>query len=174
MTGPDGRRQPSTRWSDYGRGSWGPYWDAMFTPALVSPWINWKLGSTGVNIARALWEQREYLRRTYESVYGTDPAWWPSQHPGVVLDGRHAACLGCGYFEPSGARARARATRALDLARRHETTGGEFIGRRREPAPENPEPPRPSGPLGPPLRIAERYAGGRTRTPPTRRGSVAP
>ena len=42
--------------------------------------------STGVNVARRLWDQREYLRHTYESVHGTDPAAWPSQHPGVVLD----------------------------------------------------------------------------------------
>lgn len=33
-----------------------------------------KLGSTGVNIAGRFWEQREYLRRTYESVHGNDPA----------------------------------------------------------------------------------------------------
>lgn len=170
MTGPDGRRKPSTRWSDHGRDSWGPYWDAMFSPAMVSPWINWKRGSTGVNIARAVWEQREYLRRTYESVYGTDPTRWPSQHPGVVLGRGHAACLRCGYFNPAGTSA----LWALDLARRHEVSDGEFTGYGREPVPEDPEPSRPPGPLRPPLPIALRYAGGRLRIPPTGRGPVAP
>jgi hypothetical protein len=116
--------KPSTRWSDHGPNTWGPYWDAMFSPAMVTGWINWKRGSTGVNIARLYWYEREYLRLAYESVYGSDPANWPSQHPGVVL-GDRAACLRCHYFGTwSGP------LPALDLARRHETSGGEFRGRR--------------------------------------------
>ncbi|WP_250150338.1 hypothetical protein [Mycolicibacter acidiphilus] len=170
MIGAGGPRKPSTRWSDHGRGSWGPYWDAMFPPAMVTGWINWKRGSTGVNVARSLWEQREYLRRTYESVYGIDPGRWPSQHPGVVLGGGHAACLRCGYFEPGGNSP----PWALDLARRHETTDGDFLGHRRQRVPDDLEPSARSGTAGPPLQVAARYAGGRRRTPPERRGSVTP
>ncbi|BBX17726.1 hypothetical protein MDUV_25860 [Mycolicibacterium duvalii] len=79
--------------------TWGPYWDVLFRPRLVTEWIDWKRASTGVSIARRLWAQREYLRRIYESVHGTDPVLWPSRHPGVVLDAvsatGHAACLSC-------------------------------------------------------------------------------
>ncbi len=75
-------------------------------PALVKNWVDWKRGSTGVNIARRLWDQREHLRRTYESVHGADASRWPSQHPGVVLDAvpstAYAACLGCQWFDRSG------------------------------------------------------------------------
>lgn len=120
MSGEKQQLKPSTRWSDYGRGTWGPYWDAMFSPRMVTGWINWKRGSTGVNIARRYWYQREYLRLAYESVYGSDPVNWPSQHPGVVL-GDRAACLRCHYFDLQGA-----ALEALDSARRHETSGAEF------------------------------------------------
>lgn len=105
--------KPSTQWSAGNSDTWGPYWDAMFRPAQVTAWINWKRGSTGVNIARRLWDQREYLRRAYESVYGTDPEQWPSRHPGVILDG-NAACLGCQWLGGSG----------YVAARRHETAEG--------------------------------------------------
>lgn len=113
-------RKPSTRWSDHGRTTWGPYWDVMFRPAQVTGWTDWKRGSAGVNIARSYWYQREYLRRAYESVYGSDPAEWPSQHPGVVL-WRRPACLRCRYFDVDTG-----PLRALDLARHHETSGGEY------------------------------------------------
>jgi hypothetical protein len=63
----------------------------------------WKIRSTGTNIARRLWDQREELRGEYEDVHGTDPALWPVQHPGVVLDAvlstAHGACLGCQWFD---------------------------------------------------------------------------
>lgn len=78
-------------------------------------------GTSGVNIARRLWEQREYLRRVYESVFGSDPEAWPSRHPGVVLDAvpstGHAACLGCQWFESRG-------HAPLRTARRHEYSDG--------------------------------------------------
>ena len=77
-----GPLKPSTR-PGGGANTWGPYWDALFPQRLVTSWINFKRLSTGVNVARRLWDQREYLRRTYESVHGTDPAAWPSQHPGA-------------------------------------------------------------------------------------------
>jgi hypothetical protein len=83
--------------------TWGPYFDALFPPQEVSPWIAWKIRSTGVGIARRLWDQREQLRGEYEDVHGTDPARWPVQHPGVVLDAvpstAHGACLGCQWFD---------------------------------------------------------------------------
>ena len=64
----------------------GPYFDAMFPPQEVSTWISWKMTSTGTNIARRLWDEREQLRGEYEDVHGPDRARWPVQHPGVVLD----------------------------------------------------------------------------------------
>lgn len=120
MTGTNpwsGPLKPSTVWSGGAGRSWGPYWDALFPPAMVPGWINWKRGSTGVNVARRFWAQREYLRRTYESVYGDDPEHWPTRHPGVVLDAvpsiDHAACLGCQWFAPGG-------PKSLLHAREHE------------------------------------------------------
>ena len=120
-----GPLMPSTQWSASYSTTWGPYWDAMFPPATVTGWINWKRGSTGVNIARRFWDQREYLRRTYESVYGDNPEAWPSRHPGVVLDAvpsiDHAACLGCQWFDRSG-------RAPYERAKLHETSEGQFRG----------------------------------------------
>lgn len=86
--------------------SWGPYFTALFPPHLVSPWIAWKIGSSGVNVARRLWDQREELRTAHEQLYGHDPDLWPQGHPGVVLDAvdflAHPACLRCHWFEPEG------------------------------------------------------------------------
>ena len=81
----------------------------------------WDWWARNANVAVRFWEQREYLRRAYESVYGPDPEAWPSRHPGVVLDavpraGR-AGCLGCQWFGPGG-------YPALKAARRHETSEG--------------------------------------------------
>lgn len=116
-----GPEKQSTAWSAGASSTWGPYWDAQFPARMVTGWIDFKRGTTGVNIARRFWAQREYLRRVYESVFGTDPQAWPSRHPGVVLDAvpsvQHAACLGCRYFD-------ARGGSALQLARRHEMSGG--------------------------------------------------
>jgi hypothetical protein len=59
----------------------------MFPPGgLVTPWVRFKVMSTGVNIARRLWDQREDLREAYETVHGSDPAKWPTRHPGIVID----------------------------------------------------------------------------------------
>ncbi len=78
--------------------TWGPYFDAMFPPQEVSPWIAWKIRSTGVGVARRLWDQREELRAEYEDVHGTGRVLWPVRHPGVVLDAvpstAHGARLG--------------------------------------------------------------------------------
>jgi hypothetical protein len=40
-----------------------------------------------IDHAAALWRRRQALRRTYETEHGSDPAHWPAQHPGVVVDG---------------------------------------------------------------------------------------
>jgi hypothetical protein len=84
----------------------GPFFDALFPPQEVSPWIAWKIASTGMGIARRLWDQRERVRGEYEDVHGTDRARWPVQHPGVVLDAvpstAHGACLGCHWFDAAG------------------------------------------------------------------------
>ena len=121
MTLNQGPIKPSTRFSAGREDSWGPYWDVMFPPTQVTGFINWKRGSTGVNIARRFWEQREYLRGAYEAVFGSDPDAWPSRHPGVVLDavpeGRYGACLRCQWLGPRG-------YPALKTARLHETSEG--------------------------------------------------
>ena len=131
MTNPrGGPLKPSTRASIGAAHTWGPYWDILFPPQSVTGWINWKRMSTGVNVAKRLWDQREYLRRTYESVHGDDPAAWPSQHPCVVLGAvlwmAHPACLRCQWFDGPGfyMRRDGGLLRALDLARRHEVSDG--------------------------------------------------
>jgi len=122
--------KPSTPWSSGASNTWGPYWDGLFPPDLVTPWINFKRGSTGVNVARRLWDQREYLRRSYELVHGSDPTAWPSQHPGVVLDAvlwmAHPACLRCHWFDTAShcMKNPDSLERALVLARRHELSDG--------------------------------------------------
>lgn len=125
MTFNQGRVKPSTRWSAGAQNTWGPYWDALFSPRDVTAWIDWKRGSSGVNIARRFWDQREYLRRAYVAVYGPDPQGWPSRHPGVVLDAvatiDHGACLGCQWFGPGRGS-------ALLAARLHESSGGVLPG----------------------------------------------
>ena len=121
MTFNQGPIKQSTWWSAGAAATWGPYWDAMFPPCEVTAWIDWKRGSSGVNIARRFWEQREELRRAYEAVHGTDPAAWPVRHPGVVLDAvpavSHGACLGCQWFDRSG-------NDPELMARRHEASDG--------------------------------------------------
>jgi hypothetical protein len=49
----------------------------LFPAQEVSPWIVWKIASTGVGVARRLWDQREQLRGEYEDGHGTDRARWP-------------------------------------------------------------------------------------------------
>lgn len=91
-----GLRKPSTQWATGHSGGWGPYWSALFPPAEVTAWIDYKRGSSGVNGAGRFWEQREYLRRTYESVFGpaTPPAWAangssPGGHSPLLAARRH-------------------------------------------------------------------------------------
>ena len=82
--------------------TWGPYFQALFPPGLVTAWDNFKRKSTGLNVVRRLWDQREEMRQEYEALHGTNHAQWPTQHPGIVLDAvqwvAHPACLGCHWF----------------------------------------------------------------------------
>lgn len=127
-----GNHRPSRQFSP--SVPWGAYWNALFPPRLVTPWIDFKRTSSGLNIACRLWDQREYLRRTYEAVYGTDPEGWPSQHPGVVLDEvlwvAHPAWLRCRWLDAGGHSMKTpeELRQALVLARRHEMSDGEFRG----------------------------------------------
>ena len=114
--------------------TWGPYFDAEFGPPhRVRSWIAWKISSTGVNIARRRWDQREELRQAYEAVHGTDPDRWPARHPGVVLDAvlwvAHAACLGCQWIDKRGYSMREpdELDGARSLAHRHQVSSGVFL-----------------------------------------------
>ena len=86
--------------------SWGPYHRALFRPHEVTPWIRFKIMTSGVNVARRLWDEREALRVDYEAIHGGDPEEWPVRHPGIVLESvqwiAHAACLGCQWFDRDG------------------------------------------------------------------------
>jgi hypothetical protein len=96
--------------------------------------------STGVNVARRLWDQREELRAAYEAKHGSDPDNWPHRHPGIVIDAvqwvAHAACLGCQWIDMPGVDMKDPRWReapgwreaASAVARRHESSNGEFRG----------------------------------------------
>jgi hypothetical protein len=106
--GPPANRKLVDSWTP-GRGdadSWGPYHHVLFRPHKVTPWIRFKTMTTGVNIARRLWDEREALRADYEAAHGEDPEHWPVSHPGVVLETvpwvAHAACVGCQWLDRSG------------------------------------------------------------------------
>jgi hypothetical protein len=92
--------------------------------------------STGVNIARRLWDQREEQREAYEVEHGSDQDGWPHRHPGIVLDAvqfvAHAACLGCQWLAQPGNSMSDTGWReaSASVARRHESSHGEFRGNR--------------------------------------------
>jgi hypothetical protein len=113
--------------------TWGPYFDSQFgPPQRVRSWIAWKISSSGVNIARRKWHQREEQRWAYEAVHGTDPDQWPARHPGVVLDAvlsvAYAGCLGCQWIGMPGISMNDPGWRdaAAAVARRHQMSNGEF------------------------------------------------
>jgi hypothetical protein len=89
----------------------------LFPPRRTTPWISYKIMSTGRNVARRLWEEREDKRREYEAVHGADPEHWPNRHPGVVLESvlwvAHSACLGCKWLDRMGSYMEADGWRAL-------------------------------------------------------------
>ena len=163
-------RVPLQRAPAHAATTWGPYYDAMHPPRKVHMMIAWKVVPKWMDHAARLWQRRQQLRRAYEAAHGTDPATWPTQHPGVVLHGM-AACLGChwlfggGYYRLDGV-----FQDAIDLARHHETSNGAFNGgedRLMPTARATPSPPPVETPPIPrripilPLRIADRYAAGR-------------
>lgn len=127
---PSGRQRTRNSWTP-GPGyadTWGPYHQALFRPHQVTEWIRFKIMSSGVNVARRLWDEREALRADYETEHGVDPARWPVRHPGIVLESvqwvAHAACLGCQWFDRAGTSMRTddwRAT-AAEVALRHQNT----------------------------------------------------
>src|SRR5690625_4289029 len=82
---------------DCAANSWGPYYDTLHPVRTV----HWKAAPNWRNDAAALWRQREELRREYAAVHGSDPALWPSRHPGVIL-GAKAACLRCHWLHVGG------------------------------------------------------------------------
>ncbi len=90
--------------------------------------------STGVNVARRLWDQREELRAAYEVEHGSDPDNWPHRHPGIVIDAvqfvAHAACLGCRWIDQPGTSMEEPGWREVSaaVARHHESSHGEFRG----------------------------------------------
>jgi hypothetical protein len=115
--------------------TWGPYFTAQFGPShRVREWISWKISSTGVNIVRRQWDQREELRAAYEAVHGTDPDRWPNRHPGIVIDAvlwvAEPACLGCHWIDMPGIYMKDPGWRetATAVARRHESSNGQFRG----------------------------------------------
>ncbi len=106
--GPPENRELVDSWTPgrSGDSSWGPYHQVLFRPHKVTPWIRFKIMSSGVNIARRLWDEREALRVAHEAVHGDDREGWPVRHPGIVLESvqwmAHAACLGCQWLYRDG------------------------------------------------------------------------
>jgi hypothetical protein len=136
--GPEGPRPRSALvepWTPSSSVGWRAYHKAMFPPGWpVTAWIRFKVMSTGVNIARRLWDQREELRAAYEAEHGSDPENWPHRHPGIVIDAvhfvAHAACLGCQWIDQPGTSMEEPGWREASaaVARCHESSHGEFRG----------------------------------------------
>lgn len=154
--------------------TWGPYYDTLHPPGTVHMMIAWKVVPKWMEQAERLWQERQKLRRAYEATHGSDPALWPAQHPGVVVLG-FPGCLGCHWLfgEHDYYRHDRVFQYAVDLARRHETSNGEFRGgggnRLKPTARSVPSPPAVPTRSIPrrvpimPVRIARRYASGITR-----------
>jgi hypothetical protein len=163
---------PLTRAPSYAVSTWGRYYEALHPPRQVHWIVDWKAVPKWIDHATSLWHLRQELRRAYAATHGTDPVTWPVQHPGVLL-GSHAACLGCNWFFERGYyRGDGVFQQPVDLARRHETSGGAFRGghdrlmptARRVPSPApDPSPPIPRRIPPAPLRVADRYVAGRPR-----------
>jgi hypothetical protein len=136
--GPGGRPEHPelvVRWTPSTSLGWRAYHESMCPPGgLVTLWIRFKVMSTGVNVARRLWDQREELRAAYEAEHGSDPENWPHRHPGIVIDAvqfvAHTACLGCQWIDQPGSSMEETGWReaAAAVARRHERSHGEFRG----------------------------------------------
>jgi hypothetical protein len=123
--------RPAPQWA---ASTWGPYFTAALPPQRDTPWLNFKRMSSGVNVVRRYWDQREELRAAYEAEHGSDPENWPHRHPGAVIDAvqwvAQAACLGCQWIDMPGISMKDAGWReaAAAIARRHESSHGEFRG----------------------------------------------
>src|SRR4029453_8430189 len=88
--GPGGRPEHPElviRWTPSTSLGWRAYHQSMFPPGRpVTPRIRFKVMSSGVNVARRLWDHREGLRAAYEVEHGSDQDDWPHRHPGIVID----------------------------------------------------------------------------------------
>ena len=119
---------PLTRAPSYAATTWGPYYEALHPPCRTHFIINWKVVPKEMDRAASLWQRRQELRRANEADHGSDPAMWPTQHPGIVL-GANAACLGCNWFHGGGRyRHDGVYEQHYKLADRHEASNGAFRG----------------------------------------------
>jgi hypothetical protein len=120
--------QPGPAYDD----TWGAYHRAFFPPRKVDAWVSYKRMSTGVNVMRRYWNQREELRHAYEDEHGENPDQWPHRHPGVVIDAveyvAHAACLGCQWIDSRGTSMKEPDWHeaAAEFAHRHQASDGEY------------------------------------------------
>jgi hypothetical protein len=124
--------QPGPAYDD----TWGAYHHAFFPPRKVNAGGSYKRMSTGVNVVRRYWHQREELRHAYEAEHGEDPDRWPHRHPAIVIDAveslAYAACLGCQWIDTRGTSMKEPGWReaAAVIARRHEAADvGDGLGR---------------------------------------------
>ena len=80
--GPGGRPEHPelvVRWTPSTSFGWRAYHESMFPPGrLVTPWVRFKVMSTGVNVARRLWDQRQ------EHAQPTKPSTAPIQRTGPI------------------------------------------------------------------------------------------
>jgi hypothetical protein len=119
-----------------GNNTWEPYFQALHPPRRVTAWINFKRKTSGVNIARRLWDQREDMRQKYEALHGTNHAQWPTRHPGIVLDAvpfiARPACLGCHWIHLGVSMGEVDwRVQAAKIALRQQDSNGAYIGDRR-------------------------------------------
>lgn len=125
--------------------------------------------------AEMRWECRQLRRREYEAIHGSDPATWPCRHPGVVLNDALSACLGCHWLYAGTYYNLDHVFQyAVDIARRHEESNGQFRGGEDRLKPTARWTPSPDPVVTPPiprripivpLRIADRYSSGRRLFP---------
>jgi hypothetical protein len=130
--GPSAKSELIEQWTPSTSIGWRAYHKSLFPPGgLVTPWIRFKVMSTGVNVARRLWDQREELREAYQAVHGSDPESWPHRHPRIVIDAvqfvAHAACLACQWIDMPGTSMEEPGWREASaaVARRHQESNGE-------------------------------------------------
>jgi hypothetical protein len=121
-----GTMVPLTRAPSCAASTWGPYYEALRPPRGAHFIDNWKVVPKWMDHAVRLWQRHQELRRAYEAAHGSNPAMWPTQHPGIVL-GANAACLGCNWFHAGwSSRDAGVYEQHFKLAHRHEISNGAF------------------------------------------------